>query len=118
MQHIAQKFYQINTTTTNEYFLIENRQKQGFDTYIPGNGMIIYHVHSGVNQVGNKINATHPQRMYPVCASATMDPTSNPSSYGNINSQGCLGPIVKKLHLLTRLSQALNLGLATIQTNQ
>ena len=87
-------FYQINTTTTNEYFLIENRQKQGFDAYIPGHGMIIYHVHS--NMSGNNINATHPQRMYPVCASATMDPTSNPSSYGNINSQGCAWPYSEK----------------------
>ncbi|HPW66363.1 MAG TPA: M6 family metalloprotease domain-containing protein, partial [Salinivirgaceae bacterium] len=89
-------FYQINTTTANEYFLIENRQQQGFDAYIPGHGMIIYHVHSGVNQVGNEINATHPQRMYPVCASATVDPTSTPSSYGNINSLGCAWPYSAK----------------------
>lgn len=41
-------FYQINSTTNNEYWLIENRQKVGFDRYIPGNGMLIYHVHSGV----------------------------------------------------------------------
>jgi len=88
----SNSFYQINTTTANEYFLIENRQQQGFDAYIPGHGMIIYHVHSGVNQVGNKINATHPQRMYPVCASATGDPTSTPSSYGSINSLGCAWP--------------------------
>jgi len=89
-------FYQINTTTSGEYFLIENRQKQGFDAYIPGEGMIIYHVHSGVNHVGNSINATHPQRMYPVCASAITDPTSTPSSYGNINSQGCAWPYSEK----------------------
>ncbi|MGI6478361.1 MAG: M6 family metalloprotease domain-containing protein [Salinivirgaceae bacterium] len=89
-------FYQINTTTNGEYFFIENRHQQGFDAYVPGNGMIIYHVHAGINQVGNQINATHPQRMYPVCASATMDPTSDPSSYGNINSQGCAWPYNNK----------------------
>lgn len=28
----------------NEYFLVENRQKVGFDTYLPGGGLLIYHV--------------------------------------------------------------------------
>ncbi len=85
-------FYQFNTTTNNEYFLVENRQQVGFDAAIPGHGMIIYHVHSQVNSAGNQINITHPQKMYPVCASATVEPNSTPSSYGNINSNGCAWP--------------------------
>jgi M6 family metalloprotease-like protein len=84
----SNSFYRINTTTANEYFIIENRQKHKFDAYIPGSGMIIYHVHSGVFSVGNSINATHPQRMYPVCANAGTDPSSEASSYGTINSEG------------------------------
>ncbi len=36
--------YRINTDTVGEYFLIENRQKTGWDEYIPSNGMLIYHV--------------------------------------------------------------------------
>jgi len=36
--------YKINTTTPNEYFLLENRQKQGWDSYIPSGGLLIYHV--------------------------------------------------------------------------
>ncbi|KAF5079750.1 Immune inhibitor A peptidase M6 [anaerobic digester metagenome] len=28
----------------NEYFLIENRRKKGFDKYIPGEGLLIWHV--------------------------------------------------------------------------
>ncbi|MDR0436940.1 MAG: M6 family metalloprotease domain-containing protein [Bacteroidales bacterium] len=35
--------YRINTTTNNEYFLLENRQKTGWDIDIPGSGMLIYH---------------------------------------------------------------------------
>jgi M6 family metalloprotease-like protein len=85
----SNSFYRINTTTTNEYYLIENREKHLFDAYIPGSGMMIYHVHSGVFSVGNAINATHPQRMYPVAQNATSDPTSTPSSYGSINSATC-----------------------------
>lgn len=27
-----------------QYFLVENRQRTGFDTYIPGEGLLIYHV--------------------------------------------------------------------------
>ena len=32
------------TEVENEYFLIENRQQEGFDTYIPGHGMLVWHV--------------------------------------------------------------------------
>ncbi len=89
-------FYQVNTATTGEYFIMENRQQKGFDAKIPGHGLMIYHVHRGVDDVGNSINATYPQRMYPVCASATSNPTSSPSSYGTINSAGCAFPGTSK----------------------
>jgi M6 family metalloprotease-like protein len=87
----SNSFYRYNTTTSGEYFLVENREKHKFDSYIPGSGMIIYHVHSGVmsSASNNTINTTHPQRMYPVSQNATMDPTSSPSSYGNINAANC-----------------------------
>ena len=83
--------YRINTATNNEYYLLENRQQVKFDADVPGNGLFIYHVHSNVEN--SCINCTHPQRMYPVCASATVSvPNSSPSSYGNINSAGCPFP--------------------------
>jgi len=83
--------YQINTTTFGEYYLLENRQQIKFDSYIPGNGLIIYHVHSEIEHY--EINATHPQRMYPVCASAAYPmPTEDPETYGEINSDGCPFP--------------------------
>ena len=95
MQNAAQNsnsFYQINTTTTNEYFFLEYREKHLFDASIPGSGLIIYRVHSGVMSAANSnnINATHPQKMYPVAQNATVAiPTSTPSSYGTINSNTC-----------------------------
>ena len=95
-EYNTNSFYQINTATNNEYYLIENRQKQGFDIAVPGHGMIIYHVHSQIASAGNALNATHPQKMYPVCASANIDPTSAPSSYGNVNSGGCPWPYSTK----------------------
>ena len=36
--------YRLNTPVFNEYFILENRQRTGFDAYIPGEGMLIYHV--------------------------------------------------------------------------
>lgn len=34
----------IRTSSPNEYFLIENRQQTGWDKYIPGHGMLVWHV--------------------------------------------------------------------------
>ena len=31
----------------SQYFLVENRQKTGFDSYLPGEGLLIYHVDEG-----------------------------------------------------------------------
>jgi len=38
--------YKVNTPTTNEYFLLENKQKTSgtWDAYIPGHGMLIWHI--------------------------------------------------------------------------
>ncbi|MCF6358134.1 MAG: immune inhibitor A, partial [Draconibacterium sp.] len=88
----SNSFYRFNTTTANEYFLIENRQQLKFDASIPGHGMLIYHVdgsfitsHTG----SNDINAGDHQGMYPVCANASGNPTA---VYGTINGSGCPFP--------------------------
>jgi M6 family metalloprotease-like protein len=85
----SNSFYRYNTTTTNEYFLIENRQQVKFDAYLPGHGMIIYHVDKNYINAGNPINATSHQAMYPVCANANGNP---PTTYGSINTSGCPFP--------------------------
>lgn len=40
----SNKAYIVKTEKENEYFLIENRQKQGSDAYIPGHGMLVWHI--------------------------------------------------------------------------
>ncbi len=55
--------YRVNTTTTNEYFLLENRQRLGFDNTsdLPGHGLVIYHVDGPYitsHMATNDINAT------------------------------------------------------------
>jgi M6 family metalloprotease-like protein len=82
----SNSFYRVNTAKLNEYFLIENRQQLKFDTYIPGHGMVIYHVDGDyISKAGNQINAGSHQGMYAVCANATGNP---PTIYGTINSGG------------------------------
>ena len=34
----------IRTSKDNEFFLVENRQQEGWDEYIPGHGMLVWHV--------------------------------------------------------------------------
>ncbi len=85
--------YKLSTTTSNEYYLIENRQNVGFDQSLPGHGMIVFHVHSAFSPSSQTNNVSHQQRFYPVCSGlSTPHPTGTPSSYGNINSNGCPFP--------------------------
>lgn len=38
------KAYLVSTNKANEYFIIENRQQTGWDAFIPGHGMLIWHI--------------------------------------------------------------------------
>ena len=43
--------------TSNEYFLLENRQKTGFDRYLPGKGVLIWHIDDSVGNIDlNNVN--------------------------------------------------------------
>lgn len=80
--------YRINTSSNGDFFLLENRQKCGFDRYIPGHGMIVYHAHPNAN--GSSVsNATHPQQLYILSASSTyQQPGNTPNSYGATDGGG------------------------------
>lgn len=67
------KGYRISAPSTNgEYFLIENRQQEEWDKYLPAHGMVVYHVDRSSNAINgvsisnlwrsNKLNtyAAHP----------------------------------------------------------
>jgi len=91
--------YRINTTTNDEYFLLENRQKQGWDAFIPNSGMLIYHVEAEWNnncincnparrglyikQAGGGANSDSPNRVndpYPSGGNTSFTDTSVPNS--------------------------------------
>lgn len=80
--------YRINTSTNNEFFLLENNRSLATDnTWIDetNGGLLIYHIHSDMADCtkSDMVNESHPQKCYIVCASATSNPTSSPSSYGS-----------------------------------
>lgn len=82
--------YRFNTTIPGEYFVVENRQKEGvFDQSIPSSGVLIYHANESMiadRVAPNTVNAFSPQSMYLVCASAKSDPDGSVYSYGNLNN--------------------------------
>ncbi len=84
----------LETGSPGDFYLLENRIQQGFDSAIPGEGLMMYHVHPDINRYAesNTINAASPMKMYPVCASSNAKIPSSASSYGNINTSGCPFP--------------------------
>ncbi len=89
------KIYRINSPVLNEYLLLENRQRTGFDMGLPGKGLIVYHV-DGVwinSRTGsNEINIGAHQGLYPIAAG------------GIINSPSCPFPGSQNINQLTDLS--------------
>lgn len=58
-----------NVKDSNEYYIVENRAKQGWDAYMPAEGLLIYHVtYSDAAWQGNTVNDYDMQRMTPVPA--------------------------------------------------
>lgn len=88
--HSIPAFVRVNTSVPNEFFLFEYRRANGFDKYIPSEGLLIYHAHADLstNISSNSINTTHPQKLYIVNASATSEPNADHSSYGSSGNSG------------------------------
>jgi M6 family metalloprotease-like protein len=58
------KIYRISLSDT-EYFLVENREKMGSDSYLPGSGMLIWHIDENIlkdNWQSNTVN-TNPSHL-------------------------------------------------------
>ena len=56
--------YIIRTNSADEYFLLENRQPAGWDSYIPGHGMLVWHIDYNKNVWDeNRVNS-NPSHQY------------------------------------------------------
>lgn len=82
--------YKAETGKQNDYYLLTYRTNEGFTSHDPGEGLLIFHVGSDIEErsLTNTINATYPQQCYVVCAaSENRVPDSNPQTYGNIDTK-------------------------------
>jgi len=59
------------STPKGEYFLVENRQKTGFDVALPGSGLLIWHIDEAMRSYGDT------KEWYPGCTTACPDPTKH-----------------------------------------
>ncbi|MDR1681059.1 MAG: M6 family metalloprotease domain-containing protein [Prevotellaceae bacterium] len=107
--------YTVQAHTDGEMYVLENRQKTKFDSYIPGHGLLIYHVHRSAYN-NNASNDGLTQQMYPVCASSTVPiPGASVASYGSINTGGCPFPGTSNNHVFTDYSTPMAFSWATHQ---
>ena len=81
------QIYRINTLTAGEFYLLENKQKLGFDTFVPDHGLLVYHVDT--NYLGN---ASSHQGMYPVASGSKVPNGVETSATTLINSGKCTFP--------------------------
>lgn len=66
LEHIVEsnKAYKLTTSNPNEYYILENRQKTGWDAYLPASGLMITHVdYNKYAWTSNSVNdnASHPR---------------------------------------------------------
>ncbi len=60
----TRKFRMIATEKSNEFFLLENRQLKGWDKYLPGHGMLVWHIDYNRNVFDNNEVNTNKNHMY------------------------------------------------------
>ncbi len=87
--------YMLKTPVDNEFFLLENRQKTGWDVKLPGHGMLVFRVDSTDVSVWqtNKVNASPTHNYYELlragCSTSgaqTSDPFPGTSNIMTLNN--------------------------------
>lgn len=112
--------FRINTAVANEYYLLENRQRKGFDAYLPSRGLAIWHINTnrarllaeasnnvnndtsqlgvglmqadGFRQLERNINRGDANDLYPISANQNFTPTSMPASNLHLKVSGVRQP--------------------------
>lgn len=70
------RFALIPTESNNEFFLIENRQQTGWDTFIPGHGMLIWHIDYVANVFSQNIPNNDSSHQYVDIVEANSQPNN------------------------------------------
>ena len=69
-----------NGVPGSEYFLVENRQRTGFDQYLPGDGLLIWHIDESASS--NAVDC-HPRVLLVAADDASNFPCNLPDRYGS-----------------------------------
>ena len=56
--------YRISTDRPDEYYVMENRQQEGWDKYIPGHGMLVWHIDYDAVRWSNNLVNTNAAHQY------------------------------------------------------
>jgi len=72
--------------TDNEYYLLENRQWTGWDSYLPGKGLVVYHVDYNESAWrGNSVNNSKTHRRFQLVNADNLDYEAWDSIIGSSN---------------------------------
>ncbi|RCW29047.1 M6 family metalloprotease-like protein/predicted secreted protein (Por secretion system target) [Marinilabilia salmonicolor] len=77
----SRQVLRVNSPVENEYLLIENRRKTGFDSHLYSEGMLVYHADGNLiadRRYSNTINIDHHQGFYPIAANHIINDASCP----------------------------------------
>lgn len=78
------------TTLTNEHFFFENRQRKGWDAYLPGHGLIVYHMQYDYSRWStNTINVDPNHQYFDLVEATPLNPSDAYSPFpglGNVTS--------------------------------
>lgn len=128
--------FRVNTSRANEYYLLENRQRKGFDTYLPSKGLAIWHINtnfarvlsvSGMNNVNNdssqlgvgliqadglrhlerNLNRGDANDMYPLTNKKAFGPNTVPASNLHYKISGVRQPSNLSFTNITQLSDSI-----------
>lgn len=96
---ISNKACLIPTYKTNEFFLLENRQQTGWDKYLPGHGMLIWHIDYNKNvwyqnTVNNRKSHNYVD-LVEACGRTVDDMDECFDLYGNLNYDKYLAALAR-----------------------
>lgn len=80
--------------TLNEYFLLENRRKIGFDQYLPGDGILIWHIDDSVGDIAsNDVNNNEDHKRVDLEEADGLNDLDSIAFYGDANDPYYLGNV-------------------------
>ncbi len=84
----CEEYYRINTPVSTEYFLLENRQKQGWDNAIPGSGLLIWHIDEAKIDASDNTNTVNADETHYGVALEQADGIANLNNGSNRGDAG------------------------------